>query len=381
MTSHMNFSGDIRVLIVSGDSNIAGNLNDILSSLSHVGSDVLLFGDMAKKVTDERVNEYDLIVMDVGDGQILQGTEIYEFRRAHANNALVVVSDELSDDDMRLLFRLNGNDWLKKPFDHRSFINMISAHAQISHTMENRVHAVVSVVGGAGATIIAESLAGQLVQPTKRRKPRVSLFDMDFSTGSLGYYLNLLNDYDLTPVLANPSRVDLEFIDIVQRRHDSGFSLLSFKQPAVLNAPKSTELVLRMLDVLVFESDHTVLDIPYYDTPWKYDVLAGANTVFLITDLTIPALRQAKDIHTRIAAGRKTPNNIHIVVNKHRSQLFGRGIGKKQANKIFQSTKAIFLPDDWETINEAVNRGILPVEVNKRSKFCKALNKLGELAA
>ena len=93
-------------------------------------------------------------------------------------------------------------------------------------------------------------------------QPSVALFDLDFSTGACGHYLNLLNEYDLQPVIANPSRVDMEFIDIVKKKHERGFSLLSFKQPSVMLSPKGGELVLRMLDVVSFQNNHTVIDIP-----------------------------------------------------------------------------------------------------------------------
>jgi pilus assembly protein CpaE len=288
-------------------------------------------------------------------------------------------SEELPDDRMRLLFRLNGNDWLKKPLERRALIDMISTHAPAAGATGSRVHAVVSAVGGAGASVIASSLAHVLAQPTKNGARRVDLFDMDFSSGSLGYYLNLVNDYDLLPVIANPSRVDLEFIDLVRKRHADGFSLLSFKQPSILWSPKGAELVLRMLDVVAFESDETVIDMPYYSTPWKDDVLTSVNSVTIVTDMTIPALHQARDLFLRLVSLRGSPASIFVVVNKYRSRLFGLGVSRKQIDKTFKDIRAHLIAYDWETLREALDRGVLPFEVNDRSRFCKAVGKLGAL--
>jgi pilus assembly protein CpaE len=280
---------------------------------------------------------------------------------------------------LRLLFRLNGDDWLKKPLERRSLIDMISTHAPSAGASDSRVHAVVSAVGGAGASVIASSLAHMLAQPTKKSAPRVNLFDLDFSSGSLGYYLNLVNDYDLKPVIANPSRVDLEFIDLVRKRHSGGFSLLSFKQPSVLLTPRGAELVLRMLDVAAFESDHTVLDIPYYHTPWKDDVLGSVNSIYIVTEMTIPALHQAKGLFLDLVRLRGNSDSIFIVINKYRSKLFSLGVRRQQVDTIFKETRAHLIAYDWDTLSEAVNRGVLPVEVNARSRFCSAVNKLGAL--
>ncbi|OWO95710.1 pilus assembly protein [Rhizobium esperanzae] len=378
MTAHMNIAASAKILVLSDDAAAASFMLDTFGSLSRY--DVRHF---SLKALGEKgrldPTQFDLIVLDVDNGELLQQPELFAFRTSYRDIPLVVVSEDLPDDMMRLLFRLNGNDWLKKPLERRALIDMISTHAPGTGASDSRVHAVVSAVGGAGASMIASSLAHSLAQPTKNSTPRVDLFDTDFCSGALGYYLNLVNDYDLKPVIANPSRVDLEFIDLVRKRHPGGFSLLSFKQPSVLLSPKGGELVLRMLDVAAFESDHTVVDVPYYDTPWKYEVLTSVNSIYIVTEMTIPALSQAKDLFTNLARLRGSSDQIFIVINKYRAKLFGLGLRRQQTEKIFKDIPTHVIADDWDTLSEAVNRGVLPVQVNSRARFCGAVSKLGAL--
>lgn len=374
----MNFVASTKILVLSDDAAAASFMLDTFGSLSRYDVRHMALAAL-KDAGRADLAQFNLIVLDVDNGEMLTRPELFTFRNAHRNTPLVVVSEDLPDDMLRLLFRLNGNDWLKKPLERRSLIDMISTHAPTAGASESRVHAVVSAVGGAGASVIASSLAHVLAQPTKNSSPRVDLFDMDFSSGSLGYYLNLVNDYDLKPIMANPSRVDLEFIDLVRKRHPGGFSLLSFKQPSVLLTPKGAELVLRMLDVAAFESDHTILDIPYYNTPWKEDVLASANSVCIVTEMTIPALHEAKDLFINLVRLRGNSDQIFIVINKYRSKFFSLGVRRQQADKIFKDTRAHIIADDWDTLSEAVNRGVLPFEVNARSRFCGSVSKLGAL--
>jgi len=378
MTAHMNFVATTKILILSDDAAAASFMLDTFGSLSRY--DV---SHMSLKALGEKgrldPKQFHMIVLDVDNGDVLAQVELFSFRASHRSIPLVVISEELPADRMRLIFRLAGNDWLKKPLERRALIDMISTHAPAAGATGSRVHAVVSAVGGAGASVIASSLAHVLAQPTKSGTARVDLFDMDFSSGSLGYYLNLVNDYDLLPVVANPSRVDLEFIDLVRKRHGSGFSLLSFKQPSVLWSPKGAELVLRMLDVAAFESDETVLDMPYYSTPWKDDVLRSVNSVTIVTEMTIPALHQARDLFLHLVSLRGSPTSIFVVVNKYRTRLFSLGVSHKQIDKIFKDTHAHIVAYDWETLREALDRGVLPVEVNQRSRFCSAVGKLGAM--
>ncbi|MCW0000971.1 pilus assembly protein [Pararhizobium sp. YC-54] len=378
MTAHMNFAASTRILILSDDAAAASLMLDTFGSLSRYDVRHMALSALSDTGRLDPA-QFNLIVLDVDDGEMLSRPELVAFRNRHRNIPLVVVSEDLADDMLRLLFRLNGNDWLKKPLERRALIDMISTHAPTAGASDSRVHAVVSAVGGAGASVIASSLAHVLAQPTKNSAPRVDLFDLDFSSGSLGYYLNLVNDYDLKPVVANPSRVDLEFIDLVRKRHSGGFSLLSFRQPSVLLAPKGAELVLRMLDVAAFESDHTVLDVPYYHTAWKDDVLASVNSICIVTEMTIPALHQAKELFVNLVRLRGSSDQIFVVINKYRTKLFSLGVRRQQADKVFKDTRAHIIAYDWDTLSEAVNRGVLPIEVNARSRFCGAVGKLGAL--
>ncbi|MBB4186185.1 pilus assembly protein CpaE [Sinorhizobium terangae] len=378
MTAHMNFVASTKILVLSDDAAAASFMLDTFGSLSRYE-----VRHMALKALGDSAwfdpTQFNLIVLDVDNGEMLNRPEFFAFRGRHRDIPLVVVSEDLPNEMLRLLFRLNGNDWLKKPLERRSLIDMISTHAPGSGASDSRVHAVVSAVGGAGASVISSSLAHALAQPMKNATPRVDLFDMDFSSGSLGYYLNLVSDYDLKPVIANPSRVDLEFIDLVRKRHSGGFSLLSFKQPSVLLAAKGAELVLRMLDVAAFESDHTVIDMPHYETPWKSDVLSSVNSVYIVTEMTIPALHQAKDLFLNLVRLRGNADSIFVVINKYRTKLFSLGVRRQQVDKVFKDTRAHIVAYDWDTLSEALNRGVLPFEVNARSGFCKAVSKLGAL--
>ena len=69
---------------------------------------------------------------------------------------------------------------------------------------------------------------------------------------------------------------------------------------------------------------------------------------------------------------------VQVIANRHRRRLFGSGIGKKDAARIFKQSNTVIIEDDWATMNEAVNRGILPIEVHPRSKFVRQVDKIAE---
>ncbi|MBS3648103.1 pilus assembly protein [Pseudaminobacter sp. 19-2017] len=378
MTTHMNFTRKAKILIVSTDRASAEFMESSLLALSTYEPEHVTFEALSNPRNTLKAENYDLLLMDVGDGAVLEGGAISEVRKKFASTPLILLSEVLSDQRMRMLVRLNANDWLRKPLERKAFLESISSHLHLAFAGGNQVHAVVSAVGGAGATSVAITLADSLLRLKRKQEPTVALFDLDFSTGACGSYLNSVNDYDLKPVIAQPNRVDLEFVDIIKKKHERGFSLLSFKQPDVLLSRTGGELVLRMLDVVSFQNNHTVLDIPYYATGWRDDLLKAVNTIHLVTEPTIPALAQAKDLATRIQTLRPDNPPVHIIVNKNRRRLFSFGIGKNEAKRVFKQTPTHLIDDDWNTMSEAINRGVLPFEVSPRSSFVRRIEKLAE---
>jgi pilus assembly protein CpaE len=381
MTRHMNFMQRAKVLIASSDQDSADFMQNALSVLSQFDAELVNRDSLLAESGTFDQDNYDLLIIDAGKGEFIDSGQAQELRDRFARLPLIVVSEPLQDKHMRQLLRLNSKDWLKKPLDRKMFLESITGNIQLTQAGDNKVHAVVSSVGGAGATSVAITMANAMAKVKKKIQPIVTLFDLDFSAGSCGQYLNIANDYDLGPVLTNPKRVDLEFIDIIKKRHESGFSVLSFKHPQVITSPNGKELVLRMLDVVSFENDHTVIDIPYYETNWKDEILTAVNSITLVTDCTIPGLRQAKDVYSRIKRIKRDDTPITIIANKHRSRLFGFGIGKKETRKIFNKANSLLIDDDWDTLTEAVNRGVLPADVSSRSKFVRQVEKMAETVA
>lgn len=325
-------------------------------------------------------NEYDLIIVDLANGSTLGTSELDVARTKLSKYPFIFVSETLDKTQMRHLIRLEGSDWLEKPLQPRTLIEAIQRTETnfSAKTKQNLVHAVVSSGGGAGGTSVAIMFAHNLSRPRKRITPTVALFDLDFSTAAAGAYLNLENSYSLGKVLSTPERIDLEFLDVVKKRHESGFSLFSFNSPEIYETSKGTEIVLRILDVAAFQNNHTVLDIPSSNTAWNNKILSGVDTLTLVTLPLVPCLNNTKRMLNKIREIIAPNTPVTIIVNKVKKGVFGRVAGQKEIKEIFADTDIILLPNDEITLNEALNQGELPIEVNARSGFCKGLGKLSE---
>ena len=366
-----------KVLVCSSDSALIEKIDSLFSPLASYDYEVEPLEKFAQRKKFD-TESYDLVLADVADGAIFEHPEFVTARNLLGDIPVIFVSEALSNERMRQLVKLDGDDWLAKPIERRALIDSIGAQFQKLKSGKKKVHAVLSCGGGAGGTSVAIMMAYFLSRARKRTRPKVALFDLDFTTAAVASYLNIENSFDLKSIINRPERVDLEFVDIIHKRQEKGFSVFSFESPEILTNPRGAELVLRMLDVISFQHDHTVLDMPVYETGWKWQVLAGADTVTLVSNPTVPALQFAKNTFNRLAEMRGGKDAISVVVNRTQTGLFASGIGKKEIIQIFGEVNLTILPEDRKVLTEAQNRGVLPYDVSPSSAFCKRIENMSD---
>jgi pilus assembly protein CpaE len=230
---------------------------------------------------------------------------------------------------------------------------------------------------GAGATTLAISAAAHLANRRGgQKRTDTCLVDLDFAFGACGQYLDAVNDYNLDGVLRDPERMDLELLDIVERGHKSGFSLLSFYRPRVPLIQIGEDFVLRLLDVVSYRYPHVVIDMPPYPTDWTDQVLRDCDRIVLVTELTVPGLKYGRDAYRHLIDLRNGAKGLYVVVNKTGRRWFSVGVRPKEASNIFKKGYVRFLPEERKVMSEALNRGVPAREVNRRSKLMRRLDSL-----
>ncbi|MDU8928273.1 hypothetical protein RXV86_12830 [Alisedimentitalea sp. MJ-SS2] len=316
----------------------------------------------------------DLLVVNIQHLTDAEFQLLSDIRAMVPDMPIIVTSQALDADETRRLFKFSIHDWIPKPINRQDFLDSVFKGIRSRKVFNNKVHAVVSSVGGAGATTLAISMA-DIAATRMFRKDSVALFDLDFSLGNCGYSLNQKNNYNLASVAATPRRIDAEFIRVIQQKHDHDFFLYSFKHPELNAEVNSYELVLRMLDAVSIEHDQTFLDIPYYETEWKDDVLSAVNTCTLVTELNLPAIKHTIDMIDRIQNLRGNDFPLRVVFNKWEASLFGQRISKKRIKELFGDVPFFYIPSATSQIGEAVDRGVPPSDISARSKFMRAVSK------
>lgn len=319
-----------------------------------------------------------VVILDLDDGGNLSDKLLHKARDdMAAGTVLIVVSQELSGDHLRDVVRLRSVDWLRKPVDRRQLLDSAITGLQSIERPSTRVSAFISAAGGTGASTAAIN-AAYVISKNKQRTdspPTCLLLDLDFASGACGYYLGIDNNYDLGSALENPSRVDTEFVDIIKKEHPDGFHVLSIRAPYFITHVSGEEMVLRLLDVISLKYDRVVVDLPYYETRWTFSILESADDAIIVTDGTIPGLKHARDLYLQLEK-RRPKEKISIISNKYNNKLWSRNLSKKEITKVFNGSVVDFLPEDERLMSEASNRGLVPIALNPKAPYSKAIGQL-----
>lgn len=171
--------------------------------------------------------------------------------------------------------------------------------------------ALIGSRGGTGTTTLAVSVAWELAK--SRRK--VVLLDLDLHFGSTALSLDIEPGRGLRDLLVNPDRIDTLLIDAAAGRAGDHLRILSAEEPLEDTFELSPEGLATVLETLSASSDFVVIDVPRVLGPLSRQVLATADIVGVVTDLSLPAMRDTQRLVAMIKSVRDDAQTV-IIANR-----------------------------------------------------------------
>jgi pilus assembly protein CpaE len=192
--------------------------------------------------------------------------------------------------------------------------------------------------GGVGVTTIALNFALAL---TKESGAKVVVVDLDFELGEIALGLGMTATFSVGDALLNPGRLDKEFLSTLLLRHSSGLAVLaSSEEYNFFHSP--LEGSGKLFQILREEFAYVVVDAGTSHSHVQESVFGVADTFYLVTEMTFPALRNAHRIVSFLSAKDKS-RALEVVMNRCASRH--GGIDEKSA------TKAMGRPINWRIPN------------------------------
>jgi pilus assembly protein CpaE len=293
---------------------------------------------------------------------------------------VIVVAQSFDATVARTLLQMRVAAFMVKPVSPvdlvRTCANVAKSATAGSEATESEIYTFLPAVGGAGVTTLAVQTAMILLNSGRRGKSSTCLVDLDFQHGACADYLDLEPRLNLGEIEPRPERLDRQLLEVMLSHHSSGLAVIAApNRPAEMRS-FDPDVVTRLLDMVSTNFDYVVFDMPRTWFSWTDSVLLGSNKLFIVSEVTVPGLRHAKQlvaaIRERLGDGPKP----QVIINRFEQRLFASGLRKTDIEQVLGEAYACSVPNNYGLVREAIDRGVPLDEIKPGNKITSQLKKL-----
>ena len=209
-----------------------------------------------------------------------------------------------------------------------------------------------------------------------RRNLSTCLIDFNFNHGACADYLDIESRLDLMEIEPNPERLDRQLLDGMVSRHSSGLAVIAAANVPTETRPIDQNVIMRLLNLVCQCYDHVVIDMPGTWQSWTDNVLLGSNTLFLVSDMSVPGIRRAKQLAAAIPTRLGWGPLPKVIVNRFERLYFAPGMRRKNLMQALGDTFAGTVPYNRRLVSEAIDRGVPLEDVRTGNNVAVAIRKL-----
>jgi pilus assembly protein CpaE len=199
--------------------------------------------------------------------------------------------------------------------------------------------------------------------------------DLDFQHGAVADYLDLEPRLDLAEVEPRPERLDRQLLEVMLSHHSSGLAVVAAPHKPAEMRSFDPDVVTRLLDLVSSNFEYVVFDMPRTWFSWTDSVLLGSNQIFIVSESTVPGLRQAKQLVAAIKSRLTDVQKPQVVVNRFNQKVFSSGLTLNDLQQVLGDSFAAAIPNDYALVREAIDRGVPLEEVKPGNKVTQQMKK------
>lgn len=239
---------------------------------------------------------------------------------------------------------------------------------------KGRTFSFVSAKGGCGSTVLATNFAVAMEQ---KGKSPVVLCDLSCQSGDSTVLLDLQPKTDMADVASNFHRLDAALLKDCMSRHDSGLDLLAAPTLPERSEEIRPEHVSRILELINQHYETAVIDCAsMHVSECEVEPLRISEKIFIVTELSLPALRNAtrlKRLFSELSIGN---DRIEFVINRYHK---GSSLSIENAEETLKKKIFWLFPNDYSDVMQSINRGTPIVQLLPHSQLASNIASFVEL--
>ncbi len=219
------------------------------------------------------------------------------------------------------------------------------AAAEKKKALAGKMFVFLGAKGGSGVTTLACNFGVSLAVESGLN---TLLIDLHLPLGDAALDLGITAQYSTVNALQNAARLDSNFLSRLLTKHSSGLSVLAAPGKFV-SIQSTSDDIDKLLAVARQDFDYIVIDTGTRLDLAETSLFAQATTIFLITQVSIPELRNSNRLVSEFFA--KTANKLEIVLNRYTPRSLG--VDEEHITKALTRPAAWRVPNDYATLRGA----------------------------
>jgi len=281
----------------------------------------------------------------------------------HPTVEVFLTSNGTDSQVMLEAFRIGIKEFLPQPMNRKEFDAALNRLKERLKSKEGRssakggkIVAFLGAKGGIGTSTLAVNLAMSLRQ--LNREKQVALVDLNLDDSDLPLFLDLQPGKGFRDLARDISRMDETFVQSLMSKHESDLHLLQSGLTGTERAmgdPIPGGAALHTLDVMRSMYDHVFVDCGHSLTPETRETLDFSSLVVLVTTLSLPSIRRAKQFLQVMRDAGFDREKLIIVVNRYQSEddeLL------QHAEELFEQKVGWLVPNDYPMASSSLNKGV-----------------------
>lgn len=238
------------------------------------------------------------------------------------------------------LMEIGAFTYLLEPFTEAMLESAIKKGLQPAakpEPQEKKKGVVVACMGSRGGVGSSTILSNLALVISRDQEKKTALIDVDPYFGTTAMNFDVDPTRDLHTLLESPERVDGLFLDRVMIRINDNLDIVSAEIPFKETLTPKTEAAEALLNLVRAKYDVVLVDLPRMLTPLTRAFLNLADRIVLVSEPTLPSLRDLLRLQDLIKDTLRKPQPLvvlnragyapkHEIVKADFEKHFGRGV-------------------------------------------------------
>jgi pilus assembly protein CpaE len=375
-----NAAGKTQVVVLTADAGFEEQIRATFGVSPQIGLTVVP-GSIESTEGKLPLNDATVAVIDL-DASLpgeMQGLERL-MARIGTWPPVVVVTQSFDETVARTLLQMRIADFMVKPVSPvelvRTCARVAKGNGVAAEATEAQIYTFLPAVGGAGVTTLAVQTAMMLLNSGRQGKATTCLVDLNFQHGACADYLDLEPHLNLGEIEPRPERLDRQLLEMMLSHHPSGLAVIAAPNSPAEMRSFDPDVVTRLLDMVSTNFDYVIFDMPRTWFSWTDSVLLGSNKLFIISEMTVPGLRHAKQLVEAIKERLGDGPQPQVIINRFEQKLFSSGLRKSDIEQVLGDAFACCIPNNYGLVREAIDRGVPLDEIKRGNKITLQLQKM-----